>query len=472
MERDFTITCFEGFCAMIDQIKDENWCGISDWFGDRFLDVRHLLVKWGILDRTTEIEAYYKELLDRKNASAETVAQVFEDISNLDRSASEYSHFGHCRKTLEAYRKYITNLTLFATDGQAAEGTGTLTTSALAVGRIQAIMGSSWRELQKCSLPVIPDYQFTSSSFFSLSRKEKDAYISRCEEICPDWAAAIDQALSDSDWADYEKRDIKFLIYSAPEPYRSIYLKNLSRYNIVVFQKKSEVGSSYNRNQFVSWDNAVYVKDGPLKFLLDDRGPYITFFHECGHAVDHYAYEADSLSCCYWYNDKSLLQYIKDDTRKYVSDLIDKRYPMMNEDQKEQLLVALNLSDESSYKYGGDPAELTSYTFECYQDIKASLLLELFPSRHVAASDIYGGVTNNAIVGSHVHMKGLFQKSDNYSYWWSAPGFPSSSQASELWAHFFAAKMTYDDTSLASIQKHFPTAYQAMEEMAREIAAQ
>ena len=43
-------------------------------------------------------------------------------------------------------------------------------------------------------------------------------------------------------------------------------------------------------------------------------------------------------------------------------------------------------------------------------------------------------------------------------------------QESELWAEFFAAKMTQDEAALKSIKSHFPQAYKAMEAIGVEKA--
>jgi hypothetical protein len=46
----------------------------------------------------------------------------------------------------------------------------------------------------------------------------------------------------------------------------------------------------------------------------------------------------------------------------------------------------------------------------------------------------------------------------------------AGTQAAELWAEFFAAQMTCNEAALANIKEHFPTAYEAMEQMAQDMA--
>ena len=86
--------------------------------------------------------------------------------------------------------------------------------------------------------------------------------------------------------------------------------------------------------------------------------------------------------------------------------------------------------------------------------------IDLAGQENEAASDVYGGVTNNALLGTYGH------RDKNY---WYILGISTNSQTSELWAEFFAAQMTQDEVALESIKKHFPNAYDAMEAMARDM---
>ena len=473
MERDFTAKCYYEFRILINQLNDDGWLGIADWFGDRFVGLKHLLRNWGILDYTTKIETYYKELLDRKFSSGEEVKQVFEAISELDISFAGDNNFGYCKKKLAAYRQCLSALAEIPAKGHS---NGNLA-SCFNPTNIREVADQAFLPLQLYALPV-PEHQFTASTFSKISQEDKKAYVSRCEEFCPVWAEKLDQVLFDPDWTDQEKLDIKFMIYSAPEPYRSVYLKYATQYKIVVYQRFSADRQGASGSSYSLFRNTVFLKDGRLTHPWDPNSPYNVLFHESGHAMDSTAgselYSWESLpflgvSHFHEIDGKSLHDCIEEDTRNYVSNFIDQQYPMLNEEQKDQLLVALNLSDDASFHYGGDTSALTAPLMEYYQAIKTAMFFELFPAKHTAVSDIYGGVTNNAILGFNGHKKYPFVKSENFTYWYK-DGSATNLHASELWAEFYAAQMTHDEEALANIKEHFPTAYPMLEEMARQMA--
>lgn len=465
MKRDFTIECYEEFCALIQQIKDDDWCGITDWFGDIYLDVKHWLYDQGVGSYTDNMEQYYRELLDRKNTSVTKVKQVFEDISTLDSSYSADSpgRFGICKSQVEAYRDYLESLTQITTASCNAVAEGKKLTDVFNRQNIRDIMKTVSDQLNVKLTNIL----FNASTFKNISEEYKQEYIDNYELNYPDQAKKINGVLCDPDLTEQEKKDIKFLIYTAPEPYRTIYLEHLDKYDVVVFQKGSKDSDGCEGSCYSSSSGKIYLKDSDDTFGRNPRGPYNTFFHESAHAMDDYEKKSDFLSRNYTYNGKSLQDCIEDDARNYVSDIIDREYPNMPPKQKQQLLKSLNLTEDADFDYGGDTAGLDPAVKEYRNNIVSIMENDLYGETNEAASDVYGGVTNNAVNGSYGHRKDANDKT--YTYWYNGDK-PTKKQASELWAEFYAAQMTHDTESLASIKAHFPEAYKAMEAMAKDMA--
>ena len=470
MERDFTTACYEKYCALIDQISDNDWNGIADWFGDRYLDLKHLLANLGILDSTAKVETYYKELLDRKNTSNAQITQVFEDVSELDTSfaGDNPSHFGYCRKQLDVYRQYIIALTQIAAAGHS----GCRLSTSLSAPRIRTIMKGLSYQLQAHGLSGV---LFTASTFSDLSPNYMKAYVSSYERFHPGYAEKFISILSDPDWTDQERVDIKFLTYCAPELYQSVYLKYGSLYNVDVFQRRSGGLNGYVNTTYDFEAQTIYLKNGDQKLRDDEKGPYNALFHETGHAVDNYAHNTDThLAKSYESNGKSLQDCIVDDVRNYVSNVIDKECPGLTNEQKDQLLLSLNLSDESSFNHRGTSYELSRPLKQYRENIVSAMHTDLLGEANHASSDVYGGVTNNAIIGSFGHFPPNtslnLTSPPPFTYWYDEDGSATKNQAVELWASFFAAQITHDEADLASLKAHFPTAYQTMEDMARQIA--
>ena len=478
MERDFTSECHKDFCTLVNQINDDNWCGVSDWFGDLFFSLKNLLTEWGWLDRTTEMETYYRELLDRKNTSEETVTQVFEDISGLDTSFASLRYLGYCKNYLDIFRKCLTDLSSLASDGSS----GNLS-SAFHPVRIRSMLGHSTSQLQRYtfssqiySLPA-PEYQFTPSTFSEISQEDKVAFVKRCDTLCPELAYAIHGLFTDPDWTGQEKLDIKFILYNAPEPYRSIFFKNAFYSNTIVFQKGSKDSGGNDNSCFKPFGRTVYLEDLDSNLGNNPRAPYNTVFHEYGHAIDNAGHSKETyMSSFFWVGQDNLQYCIINDTRNYVNQQINRmcseeytgltaeqKQLLLDDENRNILLASLNLAG-GPRPYGGSddglPDELKLHRNLILRDMGSDLAGET----NCAPSDVYGGVTNNAICSTYGH------KGEKYEfYWYLSSGRSTNNQAAELWAEFYASQMTQDEEALASIKKHFPTAYPLLEEMARQL---
>jgi len=114
----------------------------------------------------------------------------------------------------------------------------------------------------------------------------------------------------------------------------------------------------------------------------------------------------------------------------------------------------------------------------------------LVGARNGPINDAYGGVTNEVFYKSRTDAErnaGLvnYGHAGATTYWYKnmVTGTPydlgighldqsnqTGKQAGELWADFFSAQMTQDTETLSKMKVHFPTAYEAMEQMAVEMA--
>ena len=447
MKRDFTEDNYNYFVSLIEQISDDQWCGLTDWFGDRFLDVKHWLGSLGLYNKTDDIEKYHKELLDRKNTSKTQIKSIFDEISSLDTdNAGKLKEY---ITELESYRKYAQALSeVTAAYYQVVEDGG---------------------NLGDC-------LNFTADTFSKVADKYKDAYVAFYESQHEDDAAIINQVLSDSDWETYEKRDIRFLIYTAPEPYKSIYLQHANRYaekyQVVVFLEGDADSDGKNCSNYDHYNKNIYLLNSDSTFLKNDLGPYNTFFHENGHAIDDFEYPNTTARIAqqYVYNGKRLHDIIAEDVTNYVGNYVCQTYNLTTEDDAyKQIMNSLNLGNGATYQYSG-----TSIADQRLNDIREDIIehmaADLSGDSNATASDIYGGVTNNAIRGNYGHFKDESEAGSDYTYWYYKSGTATGQRTTELWAEFFAAQMTRDSKDLKSIEDHFPNAYKAMKDMAEEMA--
>ena len=468
MKRDFTTKNYDHFLSLIQQISDEQWCGLTDWFGDGYYYVKHWLGDLGLYNKTNNLEKYHKELLDKKDTSKSEIKAIFEEVSRIDTdyAADSAGRFGECLELLETYHEYVQEMSkIAATSCQVVAGGGKLS-DFFTSKKIVVTMSKISTHLET----ILRQISYTADNFSKISSEYKDEYVDMYESLNQEDAKILDQVLSDPDLTADEIRDIKFITYTAPEPYKSIYIEHIKKYEVIVFTIGSEEADGNEGSVYYSSSGKIFLVDADSTFFRNQLGPYNTFFHESGHAIDDYE-NPDSimLSREYEYGEKSLNDIIADDVTNYVSEYIDEEFPNLTESQKEQIMRSLNLTDDATYEYGGQ--EIGDKTLDQYrQDIIRHMnFTDLRGPENEAASDVYGGITNNALLGSYGHFKKPAQDGSEYTYWYSQDGQATNKQTSELWAEFFAAQMTQDEVALESIKKHFPNAYDAMEAMARDM---
>ena len=298
---------------------------------------------------------------------------------------------------------------------------------------------------------------YNAHDFCLIPNSVKAERIKEVEQAHPEYQALFAAALSDPDLTDQERIDIKFMAYSAPEPYRSLYLEHLPDYKLNV--------DGVTGNYYSPGKKQIHFYASDQTFENNPRGAYITAFHESGHLIDDYEsgdvlWIINSKTENYTYNGKTLNECVTEDTRNYVRNILDTdpAFSALSDPQKQQLMKNLNLTDDAAFAYQGTAA---SPTLQPYQTQLQSIMQnDLHGQENTAPSDVYGGVTNNAVVGSYGHW------TNNY---WYKGGKTTNAQESELWAEFFASQMARDEEALANIKAHFPQAYEAMESMANDM---
>lgn len=84
MIKDFSATGEEYFLKLIDQVQEENYNGITDWIGDRWLDVQGILGKLKIQNYVDNVSCYHKKVLDRNNTSKDKLRRIFQEVRAAD----------------------------------------------------------------------------------------------------------------------------------------------------------------------------------------------------------------------------------------------------------------------------------------------------------------------------------------------------------------------------------------------------
>jgi hypothetical protein len=101
----------------------------------------------------------------------------------------------------------------------------------------------------------------------------------------------------DNTLTELDKNSIKYIAYTAPEPYRSVYLEYVGSYKIGSLSGVQAFGKKYNNAHYENVSNKIFFTDVSKAFSKDERGAYTTWFHESGHATDCNAYRGMQFFC-------------------------------------------------------------------------------------------------------------------------------------------------------------------------------
>ncbi len=102
------------------------------------------------------------------------------------------------------------------------------------------------------------------------------------EERNPDDASKMDDIANQFEKAGYEGWDkhvtnIKYLVYTAFEPYKTLFIQNASEFRFLNFDYRG-------RSQYNKWKRGILINHVRMGEKADT---YNTFFHECFHNIDH-----------------------------------------------------------------------------------------------------------------------------------------------------------------------------------------
>lgn len=465
MRRDFSEEYKETLLRMIRQNEDEKWCDLTDWIGDRLLDFGDWI---GILDlykNTEGIEKYTRLILDKNNTSANKIEQIFTDVQNYDVEYSTTQAY-NIQEAVDKYKQFIADMGSIICPDSGRFQPGEINSLIGEVSAFQQLITKLERNTDfSCDVyNLIYDEEGNRRPILEISSDDKDKIIQGFEELHPQYAEYMDEILSSGNpntLTEDDIRNIKVIAYTAEEPYRSIYLDNVKRYQIGSIGDPEVSGAYYSPSH-----NSIYFQNNTDCFEGDARGPYTIFFHESGHASDYQqpGYKGAMTETYTTYvsgmtEEVTLQEAIYDDVYNDIEEQI--RTLIRNDESVKRIL--------ETFEYGNeDTSGLTPIELEARNKVIDYYHNDLRGEVNEAASDVYGGVTNNQISGSYGHRPSDGDYSD-YTYWYDSDGNATYAQSRELWAEYFSYCMTGNEAALDSLREHFPSACQVLDSMAEQM---
>src|SRR5699024_5318853 len=289
--------------------------------------------------------------------------------------------------------------------------------------------------------------------------------ILKYEEAHPTYVKQTDEFLSPLEVEDIV--GIKYLMYTAEEPYRTLAMKYLDRFEIISTTKSGR----------------FYPSDDAVRFNIaedreDSRGEYYTFFHEIGHAIDYY-YGVDNrensldgikevfgnysyFSDNFEVDGKSLNDHIYQDAEnnfrtELKKELQSQEYNHLSIEEKKEMTdnVTENLMNQDRFyeKLTKEEKQLQIIIRKLYKN-------ELDGPAHNTASDIYGGVTDFTVQGQYGHEE---------DYWFYNNGWREREPNREAFAEYYGRIMTPEgtkrDQGIESMEEFLPNSKQHSEKI-------
>lgn len=108
MKRDFSDASKQKMLGLVAQVESEKWGNFTDWVGDRWYDFESWIGVLGIKNYINNVNAYHKKVIDKNNATEQTINKIFTAVRGVD---STYGvTFGNIHTNLSQWLRYIDQL--------------------------------------------------------------------------------------------------------------------------------------------------------------------------------------------------------------------------------------------------------------------------------------------------------------------------------------------------------------------------
>lgn len=294
---------------------------------------------------------------------------------------------------------------------------------------------------------------------------------------------------------DYE--NICYILYTAEEPYRSVYLYSISELNGIKIMPDTNPDNTNNTSNYNSGQGVIYYTVSTIG--SSERVPYQTFLHELGHVVDDVTFGSGVMNYNYEINGQTLYNILTSELDSAFGTTLDTICADNNYDlsveQKEILLNHITSSER--FWDGNYPSDWTSDMQKAYDEFRnyygyyeysyngTELTIvyhnnngqAILDNEYYTLSDVYAGYTNNEIcsTGGHICRKPQFeamgfdpansytidqmeQYLNDYSYWY---GGADSNVKPSLSSEFFA---NYSSTCILGTSDDLSTYHEALGE--------
>ncbi len=440
-----------------------------------------LVSELGLDGATNYANAYRERVIQKLQKDLEVLDEKYKDAKHIDKMYAT-NHVADAIQSIQSLNAYILRLaeTLLPENGgmnigKAASLNSMWNSYELAFEKIQQN-----REFAYDVENIVYGLDGTRRNIEWVGIKQQEYVVEAYELLHPEIKEKMDKFLATGEPNILTENDItsiKYLAYTAPEPYRTVYLEYVGTYEIGYISEE-KLSSKESNAWFTSIDNKIYMEKTNGYLSNNPRGDYTTFFHESGHAIDYNASTGTEGNYCQVFStNENKFQKIMEDTNTDNATLQKAIYcDVYNDIEKKISSEVLTLPDEQkenidvqkivgSFIYGSENIELTDNEKKVRQKVINKYNNSFSDEKYEAVSDLYGGITNFVLYLKEGY--GHREKNDEgeYTYWFRDAGASTMAPSREFLAIYFSQQMSGDLKAVETTKEHFPQACELMEEM-------
>lgn len=510
MIRDFSQEAKETLYSQIDKVTPAGaMASVGDFFGDLGFAFQPWFEQLCIYSYLNNVEAYHEMVLDKNNTTKKEIDKIFQDVASVD--SSHVGKFQEIVTVMSQYREYVNtmseiilpqNLTnpLVSAHISIQEILERMQDAEVEVWITQYLSGEEvemedWKKMQ-IEAYIERQVNALGRDVTKLNAADDKAMQEKIvllyQMLDPEVAGKFQELFDSADILidEFDRNNIMYIAYTSDEPCRSLFFSTLGTY---IIGRTDLSGKSYF-TRFGDDDDGTPANsinfDADSAFYHCPTGAYTTFFHECGHAID-YNRNADTFFSNVYMDGSNydmiagdVYAHLETEITNYINAKVISGVPSAAAYQAcsvEKIMECI--------KNGGDKSGLSGDEVRVYdgvsKKIEANLNLRSQNKRYEdeygvlqrtlvmsGISDVYGGVTNNVIVGKRGHWdtktSGPYQ--GEYIYWFNPEtGERTGNQERELWAHYFSFEMTGDQEAMSAMNQYFPSTMQRYDDMADDM---
>lgn len=432
-------------------VPDKPWETVFDWIGDNYVSLmKRFFKQYDIKDYLDNISEYHAYMINKDDISAEKIDEIFANVETVD--TCDEIELGNYDMMMRSLGKMVSQY----------------------AGAIKISNGSFCSQSALTAIDSSPD---------------KDDYdmmktVTDYERKNPETAAAVNKAFAGMiNGADAKNKDgsvvyhpgvpddvmaIKHTIYTAEEPYRSLFTKHIGDVTFLPTDGEAKFSNGDPRIIYINWNDPGLMEDNSM-------GPYAGVFHEYGHYLD----EIYSLDNKQFLSDSFDIQKATD---KDVATAVRNKVAEMNPGKSDEFIQ--DVTDRITK--GNLPGYVDDDSQEVIDAAKAAVkeLNTELTDAHAGMADTYDGSTNALDSSAKYPIPPEYESKNSgkgvgaghpNDYYFRITVDPNTQEVTigerkfsgscETFAHYFAQRMIGWDRYTAAYDKFLPETEKTLDEV-------